>query len=141
MVTAQLVNVPSGSFFRRNNDAVDRLCARNEHTRQLLAELLQVLQQLPLHRSWDRDVKSVRIDEDDVGLLEFGARRAQNAVPNGLGIDDETEPHDEVEVDFYGQVHLALAVYLFYVVSYLTKGSFLQTTLDNASGVLAVLID
>ena len=97
---SQLVNVSSGSFFRRNNDTVDCLCARDEHTGQLLAELLQVLKQLPLHRSRDRDVKSVRVDEDDVGLLEFGARRAQNAVTNGFRVDDETEPHYKIEVDF-----------------------------------------
>ena len=141
MVAAQLVNVPSGSLFRRNNDAVDCLCARNEHARQLLAELLQVLQQLSLHRSWDRDMKSVRIDEDDVGLLEFSARRAQNAVANGFCVDDETEPHYEVQVDFDRQVNLTLAVYFLDVVGNLAEGGFLQAALDDTRRMLATLVD
>ena len=58
------------------------------------------MEELALHGARDSDVKAMRVNKNYIGLFEFGARRAQNAVPNGLGIDDETEPHDEVEVDF-----------------------------------------
>ncbi len=64
-------------------------------------------------------MKPVGIDKDYVWFFEFGARGAEYAVTNGLRVDDQSEPHYKVDVDFDGEVDLALAVHLFDVVGHL----------------------
>lgn len=64
-------------------------------------------------------MKPVGIDKDYVGFFEFRARSAEYAVTNGLRVDDQPEPHYKVDVDFDGQVDLALAIHLFDVVGHL----------------------